>query len=585
MSAQNENEIILEEESDDIPNMRPEQEKILPPTFYEKIGDNLTLDLQKLIQIVISRYKLLKDIEYFSRKKYGFYKIIKQKIPLDLTWENEETINNDIASHFLLALITCQNAQELRWFIQQETLLYYARIRIKKNRKQKYDMFKILSFLGLKLKLFDPNNPNQNVNIHKIMFRRKAHSNEKIYKVNFTEAIHLIPQRDFYLHKGYLYILENDLGILFFKYFQKKQYEIINKIKVNAEEIKRDKRIKEIIIAFTKEKEKYNLHQTAKITKELSNFYKLKKMEDIKKYYKTCFPLCMYIIVEHLNKYSHLMNLGRYEFTLFLKGTGLPVEEALKFYQRKFAQKCTLEKFEKQYAYYFKYFYGKEGKYPRNYMPMNCEKMISLNPPIGGECHGCPFKNYSSEKLRNLLSTCNLRDTDIEDILIQKKDKRYTACCVKYFQGKFIGSSGEGIGIHPNKYFSIAMKLCKGEDKNSQEKSVSNDKEIKNNIESNNIEDIQLNENKINNNIIDNNDKNIKLDDDININDFDIDDDNNINDSDSDDSDSNINDHKDINNDKNNNNSNANIKEDKKEESEEDDEENDLSIDIDNVNY
>ena len=92
MSAQNENEIILEEESDDIPNMRPEQEKILPPTFYEKIGDNLTLDLQKLIQIVISRYKLLKDIEYFSRKKYGFYKIIKQKIPLDLTWENEETI-------------------------------------------------------------------------------------------------------------------------------------------------------------------------------------------------------------------------------------------------------------------------------------------------------------------------------------------------------------------------------------------------------------------------------------------------------------------------------------------------------------
>ena len=45
MSAQNENEIILEEESDDIPNMRPEQEKILHPTFYEKIGDNLTLNL------------------------------------------------------------------------------------------------------------------------------------------------------------------------------------------------------------------------------------------------------------------------------------------------------------------------------------------------------------------------------------------------------------------------------------------------------------------------------------------------------------------------------------------------------------
>ena len=576
MSAHSHDEIIEEEEEDDnIPNIRPEPEKILPPTFYEKVGDNLTLDLQKLIDIVISRYKLLKEVEYYSRRKEFFYKIINKKIPIDLTWDDEESINNDIASHFLLALITCQNQQELRWFIQQESLLYYARIKMPKYGSPKYDMYKILSSLGLQLKLFDPNQ-NHDIDINKIRFRKKDEINEKIYYINFIEAIHLIPQRAYYLHKGNLYILENDLGNLFFNIFQKKQYEIINKIKQNAEEIKKDKRIKEIIIAFGKEKIKYNFNQAAKITKEITDYQKLKTIKDIEECYRQCFPLCMYMIEEHLNKYSHLMYLGRIQFTLFLKGAGLPVEEALRFFQRKYARKNNLEEFNKKYAYYIRYSYGLEGK-KANFMPYNCERIIRFNQPIGDECHGCPFKNMNSENLRQKLSTCNLRDSDIEDILTKKKNQLYNACCVKYFQGKFIGSSGEGIGVHPNKYFSIAMKKFKGYDKNNKEKNTSNMSDIKNNNDNsyNNIEDIKLNEIKINdgNNLNNNNFNDIDIED-ITINDFDFD------------SDSNISIHKDK-NDKDNNNSNMNIKEEKKEEEfdEDDDEENELDIDIDNMDF
>ena len=575
MSAHAHDEILEEEEEEDdnIPHIRPEPEKILPPTFYEKVGDNLSLDLQKLIDIVISRYKLLKEVEYYSRRKDLFYKIINKKIPIDLTWDDEESINNDIASHFLLALICCQNQQELRWFIQQESLLYYARIKMPKYGSPKYDMYKILSSLGLQLKLFDPNQ-NHDIDINKIRFRKKDEINEKIYYINFIEAIHLIPQRAYYLHKGNLYILENDLGNLFFNIFQKKQYEIINKIKQNAEEIKKDKRIKEIIIAFGKEKIKYNFNQAAKITKEVTDYQKLKTIKDIEECYRQCFPLCMYMIEEHLNKFSHLMYLGRIQFTLFLKGAGLPVEEALRFFQRKYARKNNLEEFNKKYAYYIRYSYGLEGQ-KANFMPYNCERIIRFNPPIGDECHGCPFKNMNTENLRQKLSTCNLRDSDIEDILTKKKNQLYNACCVKYFQGKFIGSSGEGIGVHPNKYFSIAMKKFKGDDKNSKKKNTSKgSSDIKNNNE-NNIEDIKLNEIKINdgNNLNNNNFNDIDIED-ITINDFDFD------------SDSNISIHKDK-NDKDNNNSNMNIKEEKKEEEfdEDDDEENELDIDIDNMDF
>ena len=84
-----------------------------------------------------------------------------------------------------------------------------------------------------------------------------------------------------------------------------------------------------------------------------------------------------------------------------------------------------------------------------------------MNVPMGNECHGCPFKNYSEENLRKILNTCNLKDTDIEDILTKKRNKEYQVACVKYFEGKFPGVLGEGIGIHPNKYFNSAMKELK----------------------------------------------------------------------------------------------------------------------------
>ena len=33
--------------------------------------------------------------------------------------------------------------------------------------------------------------------------------------------------------------------------------------------------------------------------------------------------------------------------------------------------------------------------------------------------------------------------------------------CVKYFEGKFPKVQGGGVGIHPNRYFSSAMKAMK----------------------------------------------------------------------------------------------------------------------------
>ena len=92
-----------EEEKEKEEKNNQELEETIPPTFYEKIGDKISLDFEKLSNLVITRYNLLKDVEYFSRKKSIFFRIIRKKIPINLSWLSEESINNDIASHFLLA--------------------------------------------------------------------------------------------------------------------------------------------------------------------------------------------------------------------------------------------------------------------------------------------------------------------------------------------------------------------------------------------------------------------------------------------------------------------------------------------------
>ena len=505
-----------DEEEENMQNSIQEPEKIIPPTFYEKVGDNITLDLSKLIDLVISRYKLLKDVESLSSNKYRLYNIISKKIPISLTWANEETINNDIASHFLLGLIMVKNDKDLRWFITQESLLYYSRIRKTKYNKPEYDMYKILILLGLKLNIFDENDNDDNIDINKIKFRRKINNNEKIYYIDFIDGINLLPSRAYYLHKGNLYILEYDLPQLFIRVFQKKQESILSKIKSNLENFKKDHRIREIMNSFEKEKEKFSFQENKRISNYLNNNQKLKTMKDVDKYSEKCFPLCMCLIQRHLNKYSHLMHFGRLQYTLFLKSAGLPLEEAINLFRKKFEPKVRRDKFDRQYLYYIRHAYGQEGKM-RNYFPYNCDKILEINPPMGHECHGCPFKTKSSEDLRSLLTTCNLRDIDIEDILNSKKCGAYQFCCVKYFQGKFIGERGEGIGVHPTAFFNSAMKILKGENnKNNNNMNNNMNNNTINNINSN-VKDNDKKENDKNNIIINEDNKSQENSEDVNM--------------------------------------------------------------------
>ena len=75
--------------------------------------------------------------------------------------------------------------------------------------------------------------------------------------------------------------------------FEQKQEKVIAKIRANSESIKRDRRIKEIILSFEREKEILNNEEAAKMAREVPSDEKLRTMNDVDKVAERCFPLCM----------------------------------------------------------------------------------------------------------------------------------------------------------------------------------------------------------------------------------------------------------------------------------------------------
>jgi DNA primase large subunit len=70
---------------------------------------------------------------------------------------------------------------------------------------------------------------------------------------------------------------------------------------------------------------------------------------------------------------------------------GMEMEDALMFWENRFARLVQHDQFTKQYAYSIRHMYGKEGA-RKNYTPYSCMKIIMGTPPEPGAHHGCPYR-------------------------------------------------------------------------------------------------------------------------------------------------------------------------------------------------
>ncbi|KAI5816692.1 eukaryotic and archaeal DNA primase, large subunit-domain-containing protein [Pyronema omphalodes] len=146
------------------------------------------------------------------------------------------------------------------------------------------------------------------------------------------------------------------------------------------------------------------------------------------------FPACMLHLHRTLRSTKHLKHFGRLQYTLFLKGVGLSVEEALNFWRGAFSN-IPADKFNKEYAYNVRHAYGMEGG-RKNYRAKSCQQILLEHPPGTGEAHGCPYRHFSIDNLTVLLQQ-QMKVTDQAVLRGVKQDveaTKYHMACNRVFE-------------------------------------------------------------------------------------------------------------------------------------------------------
>ena len=66
---------------------------------------------------------------------------------------------------------------------------------------------------------------------------------------------------------------------------------------------------------------------------------------------KTSFPLCMRFLHEALRNSHHLRHGGRLQYGLFLKGIGVTLQDAMRFWRDEFTKLMDVDKVTINFAY------------------------------------------------------------------------------------------------------------------------------------------------------------------------------------------------------------------------------------------
>lgn len=177
----------------------------------------------------------------------------------------------------------------------------------------------------------------------------------------------------------------------------------------------------------------------------------------------------MFHLHKTLRHNKHLKHFGRLQYTLFLKGIGLSVEEALIFWRTSFST-TPEDKFNKEYRYNVRHAYGLEGN-RRDYKPHSCQQILLDHAPGNGEAHGCPYRHFGTDNLIGFLQNqMGVKDMDVlKGVKNDKDNKKFHIGCNRVFEWKHKEElkrekeSGKGVVretiIHPNEYFLRSWEL------------------------------------------------------------------------------------------------------------------------------
>lgn len=448
----------------------------LPISFYDKVP-NLEISLAEFESFAFDRFCLLQEVEKAKLqtsdpedRKLLINTISRKYMPLDSSSlantspaEMQRQRRKDMLSHFILRLAFCQSSERTAWFIQNEAELFKVRFgRLSSSEKQSF-----INTLSL------PFTVAQESELPSFNFGDP--SNKAALKTNFEQVLDLVAKRQVVLEEGVAYVplkYRVDMLVGAFKDHLQKSVKVLVQV-LPQMTLEDDDRLVPILQYFANARTSDAYVPNSNGGAQIEGGVTASMVDSLVKH----FPLCMKELQRSLSKTKHLSHIGRIQYGLFLKGIGMPIEESLKYWRMAFSKLSDDEFNKKNYAYYIRYNYGLEGR-RTSYAPFSCYKIITSNHPGPNDNHGCPYRHYSPQILRNRLQMENLDEFQINQIFKLVETKHYESACSKVFEltkGRLahwnaddefadMDTSDEGNKlaatiVHPNQYFEFSYRL------------------------------------------------------------------------------------------------------------------------------
>ena len=349
---------------------------------------------------------------------------------------------NDWISHFILRLAYCRSEELRRWFVSHETDLFRFRWWMLKNKApEELDQFTEVS--GLNYQPISQEERDRKLPKLSAASHYSSHQ-DNFYKVHWLEAIDLVRARRVYVEAGNAYIPSSELLSLVVGVFRSSLSRDLVLTCRALPVLEDDTRLVNMITNLDK---RYTGDDYS--TKTAGRVMPV----EIEGLSKRNFPLCMSTIQNILTSTHHIKYKARLQYGLFLKGIGLTLEDAMKFFRGEFTKKgdVDIDKFEKEYAYGIRYNYGKEGK-KKNWQPWDCMRIIMEN--IGpGENHGCPFRHHEAKTVRQRIESYGLKKEEVDAIHKKVEEGHYQIACGLHFSALHLKELSTGSVSHPNQWY------------------------------------------------------------------------------------------------------------------------------------
>ncbi|KAK6461884.1 eukaryotic and archaeal DNA primase, large subunit-domain-containing protein [Scheffersomyces coipomensis] len=475
-------------------------------TFYD-IPPLEEITLEEFENWSIDRLKLLIEIESYGARSKSIKDIEVALRPLLLKYlpmngnSSDGKINptlyqerkKDHYSHFILRLVFCRSEELRKKFIKNEGILFRIRYNLLTPKEQE-DFLMSNShrlhwkFISQEEKLanFDQlyNASNLIIKNHLLQegigseitneqVKQHIKFKENFIKLPFEKVTNLINSRSIFLKGGYAYIPTSLQLNLIVTEFQDNLNTILLRTFQTLPRLEEDDRILPLLnnLGLNFSNIQYDTNNFGSDDTNDINAQSIQTPEILQHY-----PLCARILQKQLSFNSHLKYGGRQQLGLFLKGIGLNVDEALKFWSQQFLKKINQEKFNKEYKYNIRHNYGLEGA-RINYKPWDCATILAKAKPSKDEYHGCPYRDLSVNNLISNLNELGIEDQHQINEIMDDVDKRdYSIACTRVFelthQKELKASSGavaESMHInHPNLYFDRSRQLERSMEKKKE---------------------------------------------------------------------------------------------------------------------